>query len=69
MQSMAGVDKITIYRKTMRKVVHTDDALDPENKSSLKSHSFTNVSGQEKDIPLLKIQESFREQGWTGSQF
>ena len=41
-----GVDKNTIQRKSMRKLVHTAVAFDPSQNSTLQAHSFTNIFGQ-----------------------
>ena len=47
--SINGVDKNTIHRKSMRKIAHAADVSDKH--SSLKAHTFTAVSGQERHSP------------------
>ena len=66
--SINGVDKNTIHRKSMRKVVHAADMSDPTSNSStsLKAHTFTNISNQKRYSPAEDCKRVLEAEGSEG---
>ena len=62
-----GVDKNTIHRKTMRKVVQAADTWDPAlSSSSLTPHTFTSVANQKRCSPAEDCKRVLESDGSEG---